>query len=92
MENLFLQIFHLLSGFGIALNWQEVEKVTMKSQPFEMTLPSNFFDIVLFPFSTLVTVSSIMSTSLLVVKLLQFSFIRDSPKIRKLKYLPLSFT
>ena len=42
-----------------------------------------FFDIVLFPLSSLVTGPSFMPISSLVLKLWQFSFIKDWPEIRK---------
>ena len=49
----------------------------------------NFFDVVLFVLSSLVTGSSFMSISSLVLELWQFSFIRDWPEIRKSE-IPLS--
>ena len=55
----------------------------MTSQFFEMTSSSSFFDVVLFLLLSLVTGSSFMSISSLVLKLWQFSFIRDWPEIRK---------
>ena len=48
-----------------------------------MTSKSNLFDVVLFLFSSLVTGPSFMSISSLVLKLWQFSFIRDWPEIQK---------
>ena len=48
-----------------------------------MTSTSNFFDVVLFLLSSLVTGPSFMSISSLVLELWQFSFIRDWPEIRK---------
>ena len=44
---------------------------------------SNFFDVVLFLLSSLVTDPSFMSISSLVLELWQFSFIRNWPEIRK---------
>ena len=48
-----------------------------------MTSTSNFFDVVLFLLSILVTGPNFMSISSLVLELWQFSFIRDWPEIRK---------
>ena len=48
-----------------------------------MTSSSNFFDVVLFLLSSLVTGPSFMSVSSLVLELWQFSFKRDWPEIRK---------
>ena len=45
----------------------------------------NFFDVVLFLLSSLVTGPSFMSISSLVLELWQFFFIRDWPEIRKLE-------
>ena len=47
-----------------------------------MTSSSNFFDVVLFLLSNLVTVPRFMSISALVLEIWQFSFIRGSPEIR----------
>ena len=55
----------------------------MTSQFVDMTLSPNFFDVILFLLSSLVTDSSFMSS--LVLELWQFSFIRDWPEIRKLE-------
>ena len=49
----------------------------------DMTSTTNFLDVVLFFFSSLVTGPSFMSISSLVLKLWQFSFIRDWPEIQK---------
>ena len=51
--------------------------MTMKSQFADITSSSNFFDVVLFLLSSLVTGPSFMSISSLVLELWQFSFIRD---------------
>ena len=56
-----------------------------------MTLTSNFFDVVLFLLSILVTGPSFMSISSLVLELLQFSFISDWPEIRKSETPPSEF-
>ena len=56
-----------------------------------MTSASNFFDVVLFLLSTLVTGSSFMSLSLVVLDLWGFSFISDWPEIRKSEILPSEF-
>ena len=61
----------------------------MTSQFSDMTSTSNFFDVVLFLLSSLVTGPSFMSMSSLVLELWQFSFIRDWPEIRKSE-IPLS--
>ena len=50
----------------------------------------NFFDFAVFPLSSLVTGLSFMLISLLVLKLWQFLFVRDSPKMQKLE-IPLSW-
>ena len=63
----------------------------MTSQFPDMTSTSNFFDIVLFLLSSLVTGPSFMSISSLVLELWQFSFIRDWPEIRKLEIPPSEF-
>ena len=57
-----------------------------------MTLTSNFFDVVLFLLSGLVTGPSFMSISSLVLKLWKFSFIRDWPEIRKSETPPSEFS
>ena len=63
----------------------------MTSQFSDMGLLSNFFDVVLFFLSILVTGLSFMPTSSLVLELWQFSFIRDCPEIRKLEMAPSEF-
>ena len=77
------------SGLRTAPNWPKIRKMTMTSQFSDMTSTSNFFDVVLFLLSSLVTGPSFMSISSLVLELWQFSFIRDWPKIRKSE-IPLS--
>ena len=59
--------------------------MTMTSQFADMTSSSNFFEVVLFLLSSLVTGPSFMSISSLLLQLWQFSFIRDCPEIRKLE-------
>ena len=71
------------SGLRTAPNWPKIRKMTMTSQFSDMTSTSNFFDVVLFLLSSLVTGPSFMSISSLVLELWQFSFIRDWPEIRK---------
>ena len=51
----------------------------------------NFFDVVLFLLSSLVTSTSFMLISSLVLELWQFSFIRDWPEIQKLEIPPSAF-
>ena len=63
----------------------------MTSQFSDMTSTSNFFDVVLFLLSSLVTGPSFMSISSLVLELWQFSFIRDWPEIRKSEIPPSEF-
>ena len=63
----------------------------MTSQFFDITSTSNFFDVVLFLLSSLVTGPSFMSISSLVLELWQFSFIRDWPEIRKSEIPPSEF-
>ena len=79
------------SGLRIAPNWPKIRKMTMTSQFSDMTSSSNFFDVVLFLLSSLVTGPSFMSISSLVLELWQFSFIRDWPEIRKLEIPPSEF-
>ena len=55
----------------------------MTLQLCDMTSSSIFFNVVLFVLSRLVAGSSFMSISSLVLKLWQFSFIKDWPEIRK---------
>ena len=63
----------------------------MMSQFADMTSSWNFFDVVLFLLSSLVSGPSSMAVSSLVLELWQFSFIRDWPEIQKLKILPSDF-
>ena len=56
-----------------------------------MTSSSNFFDVVLFLLSHLVTGPSFMSISSLVLELWQFSFVRYLTEIRKSKIPPSEF-
>ena len=57
----------------------------------DMTSSSNFFDAVLSLLPSLVTGPIFMSISSLVLKLWQFSFIRDWPEMRKSEILPSEF-
>ena len=70
------------SGLRTAPNWPKIRKMTMTSQFSDMTSTSNFFDVVLFLLSSLVTGPSFMSMSSLVLELWQFLFIRDWPELR----------
>ena len=79
------------SGLRTAPNWPKIRKMTMTSQFSDMTSTSNFFDVVLFLLSSLVTGPSFMSISSLVLELWQFTFIRDWPEIRKLEIPPFEF-
>ena len=79
------------SGLRTAPNWPKIRKMTMTSQFSDMTSSSNFFDVVLFLLSSLVTGPSFMSISSLVLELWQFSFIRDWPEIWKLEIPPSEF-
>ena len=63
----------------------------MTSHFADTTSLSNFFDVVLFFLSSLVTGPSFMSISSLVLELWQFSFIRDWPEIRKSDITPSEF-
>ena len=55
----------------------------MTSQFANKKLSSDFFNVVLFLLSSLITAPSFMSISSLVLELWQFSFVRDWPEIRK---------
>ena len=79
------------SSLQTAANWQKIWKMTMTSQFSDMMSSSNFFDVVLFLLSSLVTGPSFMSISSLVLELWQFSFIRDWPEIRKSEIPPSGF-
>ena len=61
--------------------------MTIMSQFVDMTPSSNFFNVILFLWSRFVTGPSFMSIPSPVLELWQFSFIRDTPEIRKLKIL-----
>ena len=65
------------SGLRTAPNWPKIRKMTMTSQFSDMTSSSNFFEVVLFLLSILVTGPSFMSISSLVLELWQFLFIKD---------------
>ena len=71
------------SDLRTAPNWPKIQKMTMTSQFSDMTSSLNFFEVVLFLLSSLVTGPSFMSISSLVLELWQFSFIRDWPEIRE---------
>ena len=79
------------SGLQTPPNWSNIWKMTMTSQFTVITSASNFFDVVLFLLSGLVTGPSFMSISSLVLELWQFSFIRDWPEIRKSEIPPSEF-
>ena len=79
------------SGLRTAPNWPKIRKMTMTSQFSDMTSTSNFFDVVLFLLSSLVTGPSFMSISSLVLELWQFYFIRDWPEIRNSEIPPSEF-
>ena len=79
------------SGLRTAPNWPKIRKMTMTSQFSDMTSTSNFFDVVLFLLSSLVTGPSFISISSLVLELWQFLFIRDWPEIRKSEIPPSEF-
>ena len=67
----------LESGFRIAPNFQKIEEMTMASQFGEMTSSSNFFVVICFGLSSLVTGPRFMLILSLVLELGQFSFIRN---------------
>ena len=79
------------SRFRIAPNWPYIRKMAMTPQFADMTSSSNFFDAVLSLLPSLVTGPIFMSISSLVLKLWQFSFIRDWPEMRKSEILPSEF-
>ena len=66
-------------------------KMTMTSHFFDMRSSANFFNVVLFLLSSLVTDPSFKSISSLVQELWPFSFIRDWPEIRKSEIPPSEF-
>ena len=65
--------------------------MAMTSQFFDMMLSSDFFDVVFFLLSSLVTGPSFMSISSRVLELWQLPFIRDWPEIRKSEVPPPEF-
>ena len=71
----------------LAINWENDNDVTI----FWNDIIVNFFDVVLFLLSSLVTGPSFMSISSLVLELWQFSFIRDWLEIRKSEIPPSEF-
>ena len=79
------------SGLRTAPNWPKIRKMAMMSQCFDMTSLSDFFDVVLFLLSSLVTGPRFMSISSLGLELWQFSFIRNWPEIRISKIPPSEF-
>ena len=79
------------SGLWSVPNWPKIWKMTMTSQLSDTTSTSNFFDVVLFPLSSLVTGPSFMSISSLFLELWQFSFIGDWSEIRKSEIPPSKF-
>ena len=83
-----MQTFCPESGLRIAPNRPKIRKMTMT---FDRRQRQIFFDVVLFLLLSLVTGSSFMSISSLVLKLWQFSFIRDWPEIRKSEIPPSEF-
>ena len=82
----------LESGFQIAPNWLQIEKMIMTSQFSNITSLSIFFDVVLFLLSNLVTGPSSTSISSLFLELWKFSFIRDCPEIWKMEIPPCEFS
>ena len=70
------------SDLRIAPNWLKIQKMTLTSQFFDRKSASDFFDVVLFLLSSLITGPRFMSISSLVLELWKFSFIRDWPEIR----------
>ena len=79
------------SDLWIAANWAKIQKMTLTSQFSDRTWTSNFFDVVLFLLSGLITGPRFMSISPLVLELWKFSFIRDWPEIRKSEIPPSEF-
>ena len=74
------------SSLRTAPNWPKIRKMTMTSQFSDMTSTSNFFDVVLFLLSSLVTGPSFISISSLFLELWQFSFMTDCPESENRKY------
>ena len=79
------------SGLRTNPNWQTIRKMTRTSQYSDITLTSNFLDVVLFFLLSVVTCPSFMSISSLVLELWRFSFIRDWPVIWKSEIPPSEF-
>ena len=79
------------SSLRTAPNWPKIQKITMASQFLDMTSSSEFFNVVLFLLSILVTGPSLMSISSLVLELWQLYFVRDWPEIRKSEIPPSEF-
>ena len=71
----------------LAINWENDNDVTI----FWNDIIVNFFDVVLFLLSSLVTDPSFMPISSLVLELWQFPFTRDWPEIKKLEIHPPEF-
>ena len=86
-----MQSLCLESGLRTAPNWPKIWKMTMMPQFPEMMSTSNFFDIILFLLSSLVTGRSFVSISSPVLELWQFPFIRDWPEIWKSEIPPSGF-
>ena len=86
-----MQTLCLKSGLPTTPNWPKIRKITMTSQFPDMTFSSNFFDVVLFLLPILVTAPSFMSISSLVLKLRQFSFMKDWPETQKSEIPPSQF-
>ena len=63
--------------FWITPNCPKVRKMTMKSQFFDITLSSIFFDVALFFLSSLVTGPVFIVILSLALEVGQFTFIRD---------------
>ena len=79
------------SSLRTAPNWPKIQKITMASQFLDMTSSSEFFNVVLFLLSILVTGPSLMSILSLVLELWQLYFVRDWPEIRKSEIPPSEF-
>ena len=71
----------------LTINQKNDNEVTI----FQHTIIFEFFDVILFLLSILVTCTSFMSISSVVLELWQFYFIRDWPEIRKLEIPPSEF-
>ena len=79
------------SDLRIAPNWLKIQKMTLTSQFFDRKSASDFFDVVLFLLSSLITGPRFMSISSLVLELWKFSFIRDWPETQKSEITPFEF-